>query len=705
MSILQNKQLSNILKTNYTGSQFISGSIVSTNWSIASTGIISGTFQGDGSGITGIVTGSANADTASYISPTFISASAAAQGFGNVFSSQLNSYVLSSSFNTYSASTDAKINSLTTATASYIRNSQTASLFVSASVIASTASYYQETDPTFSRLSGSLVTTSSFNAFTSSIQSQVNSLTQFTSSYITAAQTSSMRVSASVTATTASYYSESDPIFVSKSGSFATTGSNTFSGNQIISGTITLAGGARLTNEYDYHSIDIQAGPSGYVELLSNNTRTFIWITDENANIVTSGSHNWVFNENGTTTMPGGVTAPSFTGSLSGSSSNSTSSSYAVTASYAINTAGSFVTTSSFNSITGSFATTASLNAFTSSVNLFTSSINTFTASVQSQVNSLTSATSSYITNSQTSSLRVSASVFSNTASYYQETDPIFVAKSGSFVTTSSFNAFTSSINSFSGSIQSQVNSLMQNTSSYVLNSKTASFATTGSNTFVGNQIISGSLTVNAANNVWDFANTGRLYAPVNSSISTPDGAGGYGDFSFIGILNSAEFILPNGSKLLNDNIDLLVKPAEAGSLKLQNSDSSKQIQVNDSGISVTGDLNISNSNTDIQSTNVRIQDPLILIASGSNDNDAGIIVQRATNEGQALFNAYGYGQRWAIAPNISGDAISATPAEFLTSAKTNSGAPVSDPSYGGSTYGFGNIHIDQDTGDIYIYS
>jgi hypothetical protein len=47
-------------------------------------------------------------------------------------------------------------------------------------------------------------------------------------------------------------------------------------------------------------------------------------------------------------------------------------------------------------------------------------------------------------------------------------------------VTTSSFNTFTSSVNTFSASV----------------NGKTGSFATTGSNTFVGNQIVSGTLTI-----------------------------------------------------------------------------------------------------------------------------------------------------------------------------------------------------------------
>ena len=144
---------------------------------------------------------------------------------------------------------------------------------------------------------------------------------------------------------------------------------------------------------------------------------------------------------------------------------------------------------------TGSFVTTSSFNSFTSSI--------------ESEVNSLTSATSSYVINSQT----------------------------GSFTTTSSFNTFTSSI-------ESEVNSLTSVTSSYVINSQTGSFATTGSNNFIGNQVITGSLTVSGsitatsgsftyisgtvANIIWtiDFTDgelSTRLYTPYNLSIDSVD--------------------------------------------------------------------------------------------------------------------------------------------------------------------------------------
>ena len=103
--------------------------------------------------------------------------------------------------------------------------------------------------------------------------------------------------------------------------------------NQIVTGSITLAGGSKITNEYDYPSIDIQAGIGGYVELLSNNQSSSVILTNQNVVIATSGGA-WIFGEDGTTSYPANVIAASFTGSLQGTAS------YTLTASYALNAGG-----------------------------------------------------------------------------------------------------------------------------------------------------------------------------------------------------------------------------------------------------------------------------------------------------------------------------------------------------------------------------
>lgn len=87
----------------------------------------------------------------------------------------------------------------------------------------------------------SLVTTSSFNVFTASINN-------FTSSYNTGSFSGSFTGSLNGTASTASYYQETDPIFTSKSASLATTGSNNFNGNQSITGSVTITGSLLVNN-------------------------------------------------------------------------------------------------------------------------------------------------------------------------------------------------------------------------------------------------------------------------------------------------------------------------------------------------------------------------------------------------------------------------------------------------------------------------
>jgi len=210
--------------------------------------------------------------------------------------------------------------------------------------------------------------------------------------------------------------------------------------------------------------------------------------------------------------------------------------------------------TSSINNITSSFVTTSSFNNFTSSINSFTSSINNFTSSINNATGSFATTSSntfngnqiingslivtngisgslidtgSFVTtssfntytssiNSFTSSINNKTGSFTTTSSFNSFTSSINNA-TGSLVTTSSFNNFTSSINSFTSSINNFTSSINNKTGSFVttssfnnftssinnftssINNITSSFATTGSNTFNGNQIITGSLSNGAA--------------------------------------------------------------------------------------------------------------------------------------------------------------------------------------------------------------
>ena len=124
--------------------------------------------------------------------------------------------------------------------------------------------------------------------------------------------------------------------------------------------------------------------------------------------------------------------------------------------------------------------------------------------------------------------------------------------------------------------------------------------------------------------------------------------------------------------------------------------------------LTVSGDLIVNGTTVIVNTTNTAIEDQFILLASGSTSTvDAGIIVQNAANAGEAFYweNNPGSVGRWAIASNIAPTATTVTAAEYMVTAITTAGAPASAPTYGGSTTGYGNIHVNSSNGDIYIYA
>ena len=124
--------------------------------------------------------------------------------------------------------------------------------------------------------------------------------------------------------------------------------------------------------------------------------------------------------------------------------------------------------------------------------------------------------------------------------------------------------------------------------------------------------------------------------------------------------------------------------------------------------LTVGGNVIINGTTTVVNTTNTSVKDQFILLASGSSaTGDGGIIVQNAATAGEAFYwenDPLGPG-RWAVASNVSPIATSVSAAEYAVTAKTNTGTPASAPTYGGATYGYGNIYVNSDNGDIYIYS
>jgi fibronectin-binding autotransporter adhesin len=105
--------------------------------------------------------------------------------------------------------------------------------------------------------SGSLVTTASFNAYTSSNDSRVNSLISQTGSYVTETESGSFMITGSVSGNVLTFTKgdgsqfnltvDTGSVTPINTGSFATTGSNIFIGNQTISGSLLVSGSEVVT--------------------------------------------------------------------------------------------------------------------------------------------------------------------------------------------------------------------------------------------------------------------------------------------------------------------------------------------------------------------------------------------------------------------------------------------------------------------------
>jgi hypothetical protein len=135
--------------------------------------------------------------------------------------------------------------------------------------------------------------------------------------------------------------------------------------------------------------------------------------------------------------------------------------------------------------------------------------------------------------------------------------------------------------------------------------------------------------------------------------------------------------------------------------------------------LTLNGDLNVLGTTTTTTTQNLTVADRFVLFGSGSNSNiDGGIVIQnafavnngKATGSGYALFiNAEdltsGHAPRWGVTSSLSELANEATPDEYIVTAKQTALAPATAPTYGGTGNGYGNIHINSATGDIWIYA
>ena len=122
-------------------------------------------------------------------------------------------------------------------------------------------------------------------------------------------------------------------------------------------------------------------------------------------------------------------------------------------------------------------------------------------------------------------------------------------------------------------------------------------------------------------------------------------------------------------------------------------------------GLTLTGNLVVLGTASFQNTQNLLVADRFVLFASGSNTTgDGGIVVQQGT---QNIGELYGYDSgttRWGFTSSFNSTSNSFTPAVYAGAVETSAVAPSAAPIYGGSGAGQGTIHVDTNTGDIFIY-
>ena len=123
----------------------------------------------------------------------------------------------------------------------------------------------------------------------------------------------------------------------------------------------------------------------------------------------------------------------------------------------------------------------------------------------------------------------------------------------------------------------------------------------------------------------------------------------------------------------------------------------------------ITGDLDVNGTLTTIDTTNLRIKDQFVLVASGSTTGDGGIIANTtADGSGSALFYDHS-SVRWGLARSGSAGhtQTAVTTHQFVVSVSGSAVSPGTTPNDFGTsdTTRIGMMHVNTDNGEIWIYS
>lgn len=126
--------------------------------------------------------------------------------------------------------------------------------------------------------------------------------------------------------------------------------------------------------------------------------------------------------------------------------------------------------------------------------------------------------------------------------------------------------------------------------------------------------------------------------------------------------------------------------------------------------VAILGNLEVRGTTTTVSSSNLLVADRYILLSSGSTSaTDGGIIVQSAAGgTGFAYFlDNTPSNPRWGFTSSLSStdNSTNFVAFEYVVSARTGSADPTGNPTYGGASFGHGNMFINSTDESIWIWS
>jgi hypothetical protein len=302
------------------------------------------------------------------------------------------------------------------------------------------------------------------------------------------------------------------------------------------------------------------------------------------------------------------------------------------------------------------------------------------TASYASQA--LTASYSNTATSSSFANNATSASyALTATSSSYANT-----ATSASQATTSSY-ALTATSSSFANNATSASYAL---TASFALNANSdlAIAGTTGTGTV---DLQTQTLTVAGTTNEIETAASGQTI-----TIGLPNNVTITGDLAV------------NGGDITTTALTASLFNSTATQVNIGGSALQMRIGNGAGTITIPGNLTVQGTTTTISSSVLEIADQFILLASGSNvDVDGGLIVQNAAN---GSGHAFGYGtpeNRWVMQASLNSLSSSFASIDgYVTTTQYGLLASIpANPSYGGATYGYGNMYVATNTDEIFVWA